>query len=50
MHFWVSTDNAYKGFFIPAKVTITANIWAMMHDAEQYPDPYIFDPDRFMVQ
>ncbi|PPQ65224.1 hypothetical protein CVT26_000201 [Gymnopilus dilepis] len=28
-----------KGFYIPTKATITANIWAMMHDAEQYPDP-----------
>lgn len=44
-----STDDEYSGFFIPAKTTIIANIWAMMHDPEQYPDPFVFNPNRFLT-
>ncbi|KAJ7765749.1 cytochrome P450 [Mycena metata] len=40
--------DTYNGFFIPAKTTVIANIWAMMHDESAYPDPFVFDPERFM--
>ncbi|CAA7262059.1 unnamed protein product [Cyclocybe aegerita] len=43
-----AADDDYNGYFIPAKTTIIANIWAMMHDAEQYPDPFTFNPERFL--
>ncbi|CAA7270108.1 unnamed protein product [Cyclocybe aegerita] len=43
-----AADDAYYGYFIPAKTTIIANIWAMTHDAEQYPDPFTFNPERFL--
>lgn len=40
-------DDVYQGYYIPAKTTIIANIWAMMHDETVYPNPEVFDPDRF---
>ncbi|KAJ6567325.1 cytochrome P450 [Mycena vulgaris] len=45
-----STANSdmYKGFYIPAKTAIMANIWAIMHDETAYPDPFSFDPTRFL--
>jgi cytochrome P450 len=43
-----SADDYYQGYYIPAKTTIIPNIWAMTHDAEQYPDPFTFNPERFM--
>lgn len=43
-----SQPDTYKGFFIPAKTTVITNIWAMTHDESVYPDPSVFDPERFM--
>ncbi|KAJ7172584.1 cytochrome P450 [Mycena filopes] len=43
-----ASPDVYKGFFIPAKTIIMANIWAMMHDEAVYPDPFSFDPARFL--
>ncbi|KAJ7092962.1 cytochrome P450 [Mycena belliarum] len=40
-------SDVYKGYLIPAKTTIIANIWGMMHDDAVYPDPFTFDPTRF---
>ncbi|KAJ6547459.1 cytochrome P450 [Mycena capillaripes] len=41
-------SDTYKGFSIPAKTGIMANIWGMMHDEAVYPDPFSFDPTRFL--
>jgi cytochrome P450 len=43
-----SADDIFEGYFIPAKTTVIANIWAMMHDESVYPDPFKFDPGRFL--
>ncbi|KAJ7891352.1 cytochrome P450 [Mycena olivaceomarginata] len=43
-----SQSDTYNGFSIPAKTTVIANIYAMMHDEDVYPDPFVFDPERFM--
>ncbi|KAJ3772534.1 cytochrome P450 [Lentinula raphanica] len=43
-----SCDDMYKGFLIPAKTTVIANIWAIMHDEDVYPHPERFDPLRFI--
>ncbi|KAJ7491019.1 cytochrome P450 [Mycena latifolia] len=42
-----SEPDTYKDFLIPAKTTVITNIWAMMHDESVYPDPFVFDPERF---
>ncbi|KAJ7348867.1 cytochrome P450 [Mycena albidolilacea] len=43
-----SQSDTYNRFSIPAKTTVIANIYAMMHDEDVYPDPFVFDPERFM--
>ncbi|KAF5324094.1 hypothetical protein D9619_011206 [Psilocybe cf. subviscida] len=44
----LSEEDEYKGFRIPAGATILANSWAMLHREDVYPDPFQFNPDRFM--
>lgn len=41
-------DDEYKGYHIPAGSIIIPNAWAMLHNEEVYPDPFTFNPDRFM--
>ncbi|KAK0500312.1 cytochrome P450 [Armillaria luteobubalina] len=41
-------DDVYGGYYIPAGATIVGNVWAMLHDEKDYPNPFTFDPDRFM--
>ncbi|KJA18940.1 hypothetical protein HYPSUDRAFT_44792 [Hypholoma sublateritium FD-334 SS-4] len=43
-----SSDDVYKGFYIPKGATVMSNIWAIAHDSKRYPDPDIFDPGRFL--
>ncbi|KAF4599322.1 hypothetical protein EYR40_006414 [Pleurotus pulmonarius] len=43
-----TTDDVYKGYFIPAGTMIIPNAWSMLHDENHYPDPFTFNPDRFM--
>ncbi|EJD00102.1 cytochrome P450 [Fomitiporia mediterranea MF3/22] len=40
-------DDVFSGYFIPKGCTIFANIWAILHDESVYPDPYVFNPDRY---
>ncbi|KAL0945852.1 hypothetical protein HGRIS_012135 [Hohenbuehelia grisea] len=44
----VTQDDIYKGYFIPEGSIIIPNIWAILHDEHDYPDPFTFNPDRFM--
>lgn len=41
-------DDEYNGYFIPKGTIIVGNIWGMLHDEKQYPDPDLFNPDRFL--
>ncbi|KAK0205026.1 cytochrome P450 [Desarmillaria ectypa] len=41
-------DDVYKGYFIPGSATVIGNAWAILHDEKDYPNPLVFDPDRFM--
>jgi len=43
-------DDIYKGYFIPKGAAIFANIWAMTHNPAIYPDPDVFNPERFITQ
>ncbi|THG95717.1 hypothetical protein EW026_g5986 [Hermanssonia centrifuga] len=40
-------DDIYKGFFIPKGSTVIGNVWAIHMDPVRYPNPTVFDPDRF---
>ncbi|EEB93421.1 hypothetical protein MPER_07922, partial [Moniliophthora perniciosa FA553] len=37
-----------KSHLIPEGSTVFANIWAIVHDPELYPNPDAFDPDRHL--
>ncbi|KAG9220402.1 hypothetical protein CCMSSC00406_0006667 [Pleurotus cornucopiae] len=41
-------DDEYHGYRIPAGTTIVANVWAVTRDSQTYPNPDIFDPERFV--
>ncbi|KAH9482218.1 Cytochrome P450 monooxygenase 208 [Psilocybe cubensis] len=44
----VMEDDIYEEYFIPKGSKIIANVWAMAHDKEMYPDPSRFDPSRHL--
>ncbi|EPT01291.1 hypothetical protein FOMPIDRAFT_1120739 [Fomitopsis schrenkii] len=44
----VHEDDEYRGYFIPKGTTIIPNIWLMLRDPEDYPEPDLFIPNRFM--
>ncbi|KAF4616553.1 hypothetical protein D9613_008553 [Agrocybe pediades] len=51
----VSEDDHYKGYFIPKETKnytqseqLTKIVRAMTHDANKYPAPFIFRPERFL--
>ncbi|KAG7451289.1 cytochrome P450 [Guyanagaster necrorhizus] len=41
-------EDVYRGYYIPAGATVIGNVWAILHDEKDYPNPLVFDPDRFM--
>ncbi|KAF9457678.1 cytochrome P450 [Collybia nuda] len=41
-------EDEYNGYLIPAGSVVIPNSWAMLHDEKIYPDPFTFNPDRFM--
>ncbi|KAK7685162.1 hypothetical protein QCA50_011525 [Cerrena zonata] len=44
----VTRDDNYRGFHIPKGATVLANVWAMLHNPEDFPQPGRFNPDRFI--
>ncbi|KAF8897940.1 cytochrome P450 [Infundibulicybe gibba] len=41
-------DDVYEGYLIPKGARVVANIWAITHDSDLYPDPSTFDPTRHL--
>ncbi|KAH7381516.1 cytochrome P450 [Pyrenochaeta sp. MPI-SDFR-AT-0127] len=41
-------DDIYDGYFIPKGTYIHPNQWAITRDASMYPDPEVFNPDRWL--
>ncbi|KAF9525565.1 OrdA protein [Crepidotus variabilis] len=41
-------DGYINGFFVPKDSMIIANLWNMLHDSELYPDPFTFNPERYL--
>ncbi|PPQ76416.1 LOW QUALITY PROTEIN: hypothetical protein CVT26_013072 [Gymnopilus dilepis] len=39
----------YKGYRLPAGSIVIPNAWAILHNEETYPEPFKFNPDRFMT-
>ncbi|CAA7261115.1 unnamed protein product [Cyclocybe aegerita] len=44
----LDVEDEYKGYRLPAGAVVVPNAWAMLHDETIYPDPFTFNPDRFM--
>ncbi|KAI5121763.1 hypothetical protein M0805_009574 [Coniferiporia weirii] len=40
-------DNVFHGYAVHKGDLVLANIWAILHDESLYPDPDVFNPDRF---
>ncbi|KZT05260.1 cytochrome P450 [Laetiporus sulphureus 93-53] len=45
---YVSQDDQYRDYYIPGGTMIISNIWAMTRDEDMYPNPEVFNPDRFL--
>ncbi|KAJ7058080.1 cytochrome P450 [Mycena amicta] len=45
----IATDDEYRGYHIPAGSLIAGSAWSLLRDPEHYPDPEVFNPDRFML-
>ncbi|KAF7302672.1 Cytochrome P450 [Mycena chlorophos] len=41
-------DFVYDGMYIPAGSTIIANLWGIHLNPADFPNPHVFDPERFM--
>ncbi|KAF9265959.1 cytochrome P450 [Marasmius fiardii PR-910] len=45
---YISVEDEYRGYRIPKNTTVLWNPWSMLHDEEMYPDPYTFNPERWL--
>ncbi|OCH85714.1 cytochrome P450 [Obba rivulosa] len=44
----LTEDDMYRGYYLPEGSICLANIWAVLHNEDVYPNPSIFNPQRFM--
>lgn len=44
----VTENDEYMGYRIPKGATVIANHWAISHDDELFPNPEVFDPERWI--
>ncbi|TFK23525.1 cytochrome P450 [Coprinopsis marcescibilis] len=49
MAHYLQQDDIYEGYLIPANTIMIPNAWAMLQDERDYPDPFTFNPDRFLT-
>ncbi|KAJ8090105.1 hypothetical protein PM082_018688 [Marasmius tenuissimus] len=45
---YIHVEDEYRGYRIPKDSTVVPNLWAVLHDEKMYPDPYTFNPDRWI--
>lgn len=44
-----TSDDVYKGYFIPKGTIVMANVWVMLRDEKVYgADAHLFNPKRFL--
>jgi len=43
----LTTDDEYRGYFLPRESTVLVNAWAITRNEELYPEPERFNPERF---
>ncbi|KAG6836101.1 hypothetical protein H0H93_011374 [Arthromyces matolae] len=44
-----SEDDIHDGYLIPKGALIITNIWNMLNDPNVYPEPEVFNPDRYIA-
>ncbi|KAJ3723914.1 cytochrome P450 [Lentinula raphanica] len=44
----LSQDEIYDGYFLPKDSIIMPNVWSILHNEEDYPEPYQFKPERYL--
>ncbi|THH31278.1 hypothetical protein EUX98_g2917 [Antrodiella citrinella] len=44
----LTEDDEWNGYRIRKGTMVVPNLWAMLHDPEDYPEPHNFNPDRFI--
>ncbi|KAF9777905.1 cytochrome P450 [Thelephora terrestris] len=44
----LTQDDLYAGYFLPKNSTVIYNVWGLTRNEDVYPNPEVFDPDRFM--
>ncbi|KAJ3740433.1 cytochrome P450 [Lentinula detonsa] len=44
----LTEDDIYEGFFLPKGSVIVPNVWSMLYSVEDYPQPHLFNPSRFL--
>ncbi len=43
-----SQDDVYRGYLIPKGTWITGNLWAIHRNPNEYPNPDVYRPERFL--
>ncbi|KAF9554410.1 cytochrome P450 [Agrocybe pediades] len=41
-------EDIYNGYYIPKGAILMPNLWSLMYDETHFPNPSIFNPDRFL--
>ncbi|KZT04887.1 cytochrome P450 [Laetiporus sulphureus 93-53] len=41
-------DDTHAGYWLPKGSIVIANAWSILHDEKTYPDPFAFNPGRFL--
>ncbi|EMD36558.1 hypothetical protein CERSUDRAFT_138257 [Gelatoporia subvermispora B] len=41
-------DDVYDGYHIPKGSIVIGNAWSILHDPDEYPEPEVFRPERFV--
>jgi len=44
----LSKEDKYRGWDMPVNSLVIPNIWGILHDVDDYPEPMEFKPERFM--
>lgn len=44
----ITQDIEYEGYIFPENALVMANIWSILHDPVKYPDPFTFNPERYI--
>ncbi|KAJ7640572.1 cytochrome P450 [Mycena rosella] len=47
-HF-LAVEEAYRGYGVPAGSIVIGNVWAILYDETTYSDPFVFKPERYLL-